>query len=453
VTALVFASDDYSRLRRELLARSPNEAATLAFAAAVGDGESRRFLIRGWLPQSELEYAAQTEQEAELTPATVAKAMKRARLEGLSLVLVHTHPRSTDPQFSVVDRMGEERLLPTLFQRLDDRPQASLVIGSTGFDARLHSRGESRAAETLDEIGANVRRWRSASTMHTVLDAHADAAEEVWSRSVLALGSAGQEVLRELRVGIVGVGGTGSLVAEQLAYLGIRSFLLLDPDTVEASNTNRVIGSAGNIGVPKVNVAGAVVRSVRNDATIDAVRGVVHRASDARALLSTNFIFCCTDSHGSRAVLNQMAYQYVIPTIDLGLRVDSANDRLDRVTGRVQMLAPGLACLLCQNLLDSEEVRRDLLSDEERARDPYIVGSHQPQPAVITFNGVVASLATTMFLAAVTGIPLIARNQLYLGERGVVKAVQVSARADCIVCSSRGALARGDTWRMPWRLI
>jgi hypothetical protein len=248
------------------------------------------------------------------------------------------------------------------------------------------------------------------------------------------------------------LGGTGSLVAEQLAYLGVRSFVMLDPDSVEESNTNRVIGSAGRIGVPKVRVAAEVMRSVRSDIAVEAIEGVVHRALDGRPLLGTDFIFCCTDSHGSRAVVNQLAYQYVIPTIDLGIRLDASADRLERVTGRVQMLAPGIACLLCQDLLDSEEVRRDLLSDEERARDSYIVGAHQPQPAVITFNGVVASLATTMFLAAVTGIPLSARHQLYLGERGVVKAAEVTPRPDCIVCSRRGALARGDTWRMPWRL-
>ncbi|HEX7070539.1 MAG TPA: ThiF family adenylyltransferase [Rhodothermales bacterium] len=424
----------------------------MAFASLAGADDSRRFLVRGWLAQAEIEYARQTEVEAELTPATVAKAMKRARLEGQSLVLIHTHPRSEEPRFSPVDRAGEERLLPTLFLRLDGRPQASLVIGERGFDARQHCPGDSRVIETLNEIGAVVCRTQSTSTLQTQIGPHADADASIWNRSVLALGEAGQEVLSQLRVGIVGLGGTGSLVAEQLAYLGIRSFVMLDPDTIEASNVNRVIGSTGRVGVSKVAVAADVVRGVRSDAAIETIQGVVHRAADARQLVATDFIFCCTDSHGSRAVVNQLAYQYVIPTIDLGIRLDASGDRLERVTGRVQMLAPGVACLLCQDLLNSEEVRRDLLSDEERARDPYIVGAHEPQPAVITFNGVVASLATTMFLAAVTGLPLVARHQLYLGERGVVKSAAVTPRPDCIVCSRRGALARGDTWRMPWRL-
>jgi hypothetical protein len=449
---VVFLGDDYPQLRTELLAASPKEAATLAFASLASGGESLRFLVRGWLSQMEVDYARQSEFEAELTPATVARAMKQARLEGQSLVLVHTHPGSEDPRFSPVDRAGEERLLPTLFQRLEGRPQASLVIGEPGFDARQHSSSVSRPVERLDEIGPFVRRRQSTSAAKAPIGMHANADANMWNRSVLALGKAGQEVLGRLRVGIVGLGGTGSLVAEQLAYLGVRSFVMLDPDSVEESNTNRVIGSAGRIGVPKVRVAAEVMRSVRSDIAVEAIEGVVHRALDGRPLLGTDFIFCCTDSHGSRAVVNQLAYQYVIPTIDLGIRLDASADRLERVTGRVQMLAPGIACLLCQDLLDSEEVRRDLLSDEERARDSYIVGAHQPQPAVITFNGVVASLATTMFLAAVTGIPLSARHQLYLGERGVVKAAEVTPRPDCIVCSRRGALARGDTWRMPWRL-
>lgn len=267
-----------------------------------------------------------------------------------------------------------------------------------------------------------------------------------------ALGEYGQQILSTVRAGIVGLGGTGSLVAEQLAYLGIRSFVLLDPDLVDESNTNRVIGSSGHVGMPKVETARRLIQSISAESEVEAIRGVVHRRADALPLLDVDVIFCCTDSHGSRAVVNQLAYQYVIPTIDLGIRIDAHDEQVERVTGRVQMLAPGLSCLLCQNLLDPEEVRRDLLSDEERARDPYIVGAHIPQPAVISLNSTVASLAVTMMLGAFTSLPLESRHQLYLADRGIVRSAAAEPQADCIVCSVAGALARGDTWRMPWRL-
>jgi len=168
-------------------------------------------------------------------------------------------------------------------------------------------------------------------------------------------------------------------------------------------------------------------------------------------LLNVDFIMCCTDTQGSRAVINQIAYQYLIPAIDIGVRIDALAGEVKSVSGRVQMLAPGLACLVCQSLLDPEVVRHDLLSEEERQRDPYIVGAQEPQPSVISLNGTVSSLAVTMFLAATLGVPLEARHQIYIADRGVVRAVASSPLPDCVVCSLRGSLARGDLWNLPWR--
>ena len=43
------------------------------------------------------------------------------------------------------------------------------------------------------------------------------------------IGCSGQKHLESLTVAIVGLGGTGSIAAEQLAYLGVRKFILIDP--------------------------------------------------------------------------------------------------------------------------------------------------------------------------------------------------------------------------------
>jgi molybdopterin-synthase adenylyltransferase len=135
----------------------------------------------------------------------------------------------------------------------------------------------------------------------------------------------------------------------------------------------------------------------------------------------------------------------------MGVRIQVRDRKIESITGRIQMLAPGLPCLVCQSLLDAEEVRRDLLSDDARARDPYIVGAAEPQPAVISLNATVASLAVTMLLSAVAGLPLSARHQLVLFNRGMVRAVASDPLPQCVVCSLHGVLGRGDTWPMPGR--
>ena len=137
------------------------------------------------------------------------------------------------------------------------------------------------------------------------------------------------------------------------------------------------------------------------------------RTAVARELRAADFIFACTDSHGSRAVIQQIAYQYLIPCVDMGSIITARAGQIAGIHGRVQALAPGLPCFTCCELLDSEEVRRDMMNAEERSRDQYIQGAHEPAPAVISINGTVTSMAMTMFLAMMVGVPSAARHLLY----------------------------------------
>jgi hypothetical protein len=73
-------------------------------------------------------------------------------------------------------------------------------------------------------------------------------------------------------------------------------------------------------------------------------------------------------------VVNQAAYQFLVPVIDMGVSITVADGVVTHITGRVQMLAPGLPCLTCSNALNSEAIRREMLTPEQRAADPYIQG-------------------------------------------------------------------------------
>ena len=277
--------------------------------------------------------------------------------------------------------------------------------------------------------------------------------DERFDRQVLAFGRQGQETIESLTVGIVGLGGTGSAVAQQLAYLGVKRYVLIDPDLIETTNLNRVLGAtATDVGRPKVEVAAEAIRRVSPGASINAVCDTAVLHSVIRNLINVDVFFGCTDSHGSRAVMSQFAYQYFVPCIDMGVQIDAKDGRIEHITGRIQMVGPGLPCLICADLLDPEQVRRDLMTDAERRLDPYIVGSAVTQPSVVSLNSTVASLAVTMFLGAATGLPNRARHQIVRFESGVVRAVAGEQVPDCVVCSKAGALGRGDDWNLPGRL-
>jgi hypothetical protein len=257
---------------------------------------------------------------------------KRARLEGLSLVYCHSHPaQQGTPAFSTIDDETEIPLARYASGRVPKVPHISLVIGAEGFRARVLGTAE---AVEISEIGRAVTRHGMSAYTPVNL---------VHDRQVRAFGEEGQRAIRAMRIAIVGLGGTGSVVAEQLAYLGVHQFLLIDPDVVDETSLNRLVGATRrDLGRPKVLVGRRFIRRVTPEAQVRAVRGDILERKVGLLLTDVDFVFCCTDTHGSRHVVNQLAYQYFVPCIDMGVVINVQEGKVTHFDGRVQMLAPGL---------------------------------------------------------------------------------------------------------------
>ena len=375
--------------------------------------------------------------------------LKQARVNKLSVLLTHTHPWNGLVTASDIDREGEQIFFPAVFRRVPDVPHGRFILGHRDYESALFS--------PLEPVESPLRVFQVGTELDEVpklsTDVSPETNEDRFNRQIRMLGLLGQKILGRLRVGIVGLGGTGSVIAQELAHLGVGSFLLMDPDVVEATNLNRLVGAtASDVGTAKVFVAEKQIRRINPKTEVASIVGSANLNETAKKLVDCDLMFICTDSHGSRAVLNQLSYQYYLPAIDIGVRIDTADGKVRQVTGRAQMIGPGLSCLLCSNLLDPEVVRRDLMTDFERLQDPYVAGSPEPQPSVISINSTVSSLAVSMFLAATTGLPLKSRYQIYRGELGTVRSIANESKPDCVVCSASGASGKGDEWQLPGRL-
>jgi hypothetical protein len=138
--------------------------------------------------------------------------------------------------------------------------------------------------------------------------------------------------------------------------------------------------------------------------------------------------------------------------IDMGVAIDARDKTPVQFAGHVKALAPGLACLWCVESLDSRLVREEMMSPEHRQADPYFTtGEAGPQPAVISINSTVSSLAVTMFLSMVAGVPAPARYVIYDGNRSRVNAVAASRNPDCNFCSESSTALGGDAYPLPER--
>jgi molybdopterin/thiamine biosynthesis adenylyltransferase len=434
---LVLAADDMGAIRRSLIGE-PIEGCVVLFAnQTTRDDGTTRLLVNDLYFPNEKDYSRRGEFEAELKPEIVARVSKRARRDGLSLVFVHSHPGDEPPEFSRTDDRGEEHLSTFLSHRTPETCHAALVISAGGMCARKLGTDE---LVRVVSVGTDRRVVFDPDEANLV-------ASDMFDRQVRAFGADGQRALGKLCIGITGLGGIGAIVAQQLVHLGVRKFILVDPDIVEATNLNRLPNAtSADIGTLKVVVAKHYIRSIAPEATVADVKGDVIRTATARKLLDADIIFCCTDSHGSRAVLQQIAYQYLIPCIDIGTVIAVSDETITHIYGRIQLLAPGLACLTCGGLLDPAEVRNDMMTAFERQADPYVSGASVPAPAVMSLNGTAASLAVTMLLSVVAGVPVKARHLVYNAISSSLRSARGDPDPTCYICSRNGSLARGDSW-------
>ncbi|WP_293914077.1 ThiF family adenylyltransferase, partial [Deinococcus sp.] len=360
--------------------------------------------------------------------------------------LVHTHPGG-QPGPSVQDLEGEAALRPVLHERLAGLPHGRLILRPDGLDAALFVGERHTVPLEVQSVGEQLRIFRENDT-------DIDRLAETYQRQALAFGEPGQRQLRRLRIGVVGAGGTGSLVLQQLAHLGVQHFTIIDHDVLERTNLNRVVGTvAADVGRPKVEVATRVVHNINPDAVVQALQADVTDPLVLRRLLDTDVVLICTDSHGSRALLSQLAYQYLLPMINVGVSVLADSERGTQVQGVVHLLAPGLACLDCTGDLDPGKVMEELQTEAERQANPYISGAAVTQPAVISLNSVVAGLGVSLLLSTVTEMPLQARRLLLRLSEGSLQPGENRGRRGCPTCSNspESRLAQGDRWTRPGR--
>jgi hypothetical protein len=206
------------------------------------------------------------------------------------------------------------------------------------------------------------------------------------------LGVNSDKVLNDLCVAIVGLGGGGSHVAQQLAHLGVGHFVLFDPDRIEESNLNRLIGGTDDDvrqNEWKVQISSRTILLVNPDADVTGVKAYWQERGEF--LRDCDVIVGCVDTFSGRNELERTARRYLIPYVDIGLDVHQITNEYF-ISGQVVLSMPGEACLHCMNV-----VRGDLLA-EEAAR----YGAAGGRPQVVWANGVLASMVVGMIVQLAT---------------------------------------------------
>ena len=269
-----------------------------------------------------------------------------------------------------------------------------------------------------------------------------------FDRQVRFFGRAGQDRLACVRVAVVGVGGLGSHVVQQLALLGVGAILPIDAQELELSNRNRLVGAREHDPIPgtrKVDIAMRTAKAIDNAVDVDAVFDSFVSERGFDAIIGADYVFGCLDSEGARLVLTELCAAYAKPYVDISS--DIIPDDPIQYGGQVCIAWSGNGCLSCTDVLDRLAAEIDLSDPEERRRRADIYGVAKTQldasgPSVVSINGAVASLAVTEFMLGVTGRRAPKRLLTYHGRTGKVTERTNPPAPDCYYC--KGMWGRGE---------
>jgi hypothetical protein len=381
---------------------APVESAGVLLVRHMGtpDGGAR-LLARAihWVPDDA--YLVRNSMELTIASHGYVPALAVAEADHSVPVWLHTHPgKGSSPQPSKYDRIVDEEIADVFRLRSGNPFYGAVILARAG--GRLCFTGHIESEERRDDIDrlwvtgrrfALSQNWLHETTLPS----------EQFDRNIRAFGGPIQNMLGDLNVAVVGCGGTGSAVIEQLVRLGVRHLLLVDPDTLTTSNLTRVYGSyTEDLGRPKVDVSADHVRRIAPDAEVITEQSKITLEATAKLLREADVIFGCTDDNAGRLVLSRVASYLLIPVIDCGVLLSSGpGGQLTGIDGRVTVLAPGVGCLVCRKRIDLQRAFAEMLSPEEHRRlaaegyAPALAGS---EPAVVAFTTQVAAAAVSELL-------------------------------------------------------
>ncbi len=394
---------------------------------------------------------------ASFEPDYLARAMKIAKKKEAGLAFMHSHPSPGWQGMSDTDIEAERDVLayPAGATGL---PLVGLTIGTDGYwSARFWERdgGQMRRhwCEKIRIVGPQS--YRIYFNDHI---APPPLRRDILRRTFDTWGREAQNTISRLKVGIVGLGSVGCIVAEAMARIGIAQVTLIDPDKVEEHNLDRLLyGTVQDIGKLKVNLA---ARAMRRNATaekiqITALPVSVHNRAAYKAALDCDVLFSCVDRPVPRDVLNYIAQAHLIPVIDGGIAVetDRRKDSLFSAHWRAHIVTPYHQCLRCSKQYNSSMVVMEL---DGSLDDPSYVSNLPPEERVgnqnvFPFSLGVAGMEVNLmlrYLLAADWWPLV-RQQDYQFVTAETRIINDECHTNC---SFRQRHAQGDT-ENPFYLI
>lgn len=400
-STLVMAGVDHARAMSHLFPGDGKEAAAILVCTRMGGGRLK-LLVREvvFVPHQS---CAREEGRLTWPSAALDPWLDRSTQGDLSLLLIHSHPNGY-PEFSLLDNASDSELMPYIYPyghadaACDLWHGTAIMLPGGSIKARLYDDTmRPHAVDLVAIYGDDLRLcWNAAPD---------DAAP-------LAFSAAMREELGRLSIAIIGISGTGSVVAEQLLRMGVGELIGIDDDHVEDKNLNRILNSTtadAEAERLKVDVFKDAAARINPSACIRVFPLRIGTPEAIEAVAEADIIFSCVDSFGGRHIADRLAAAMIQPLFDVGVSIPvyhpDGEMAISNVSGRVDYVQPKRSSLGSRGVYTPQR----LAAEEKRERDPeaykqlvgegYMPGANEEAPSVITVNMRAASAVVQEFIA------------------------------------------------------
>lgn len=301
-------------------------------------------------------------------PYSLRIALEAERHE-FAVGVVHSHPMACLPIASVIDDDMDHYYAEYLVGFTGGRPYPSLIL-----------------SEIDGEVVVSGRVWFDDQWLPVTRCVVEGAAQRLWvgrevsrdlpmneARTARINSSFGRRAAQRIRNGciaVVGASGTGSPAIEVLARAGVGCLIVIDPDTVEESNLERLHGGFSQHvehRSSKVEIAREHIASIDSSIRFEGYVGRVPQAEVVDALARADVILGCTDKQHSRLALSEIAFRYLVPVIDCGVSLEGKDGRITAQTIQLVHFACDSPCAVCRDMISWQRISQELMGEAERA--------------------------------------------------------------------------------------
>ncbi len=252
--------------------------------------------------------------------------------------------------------------------------------------------------------------------------AHSAQNDDRFSRFRL-IGWWNQEKLRSARVLVIGAGALGNEILKNLALLGFANIVVVDLDSIEASNLSRsILYRAADVGRRKADVAAEAVTNIFSDARVHPITANIVHGLGLGLFAWADVVLAGLDNREARLWINRACWKMNKPWID---------GAIEGINGVARLFLPGNPpCYECTLGETDWAILNKRMSCNLLALENDTEGKVATTP---TISSIIAGLQVQEAVKLLHGLPVLAgKGFIFEGLNHTSYRVEYTENADCM---------------------